>query len=217
MHTTREEVFHLGEEIANSVTHGVGLLLSIAGLALIVTLAALRGTAWHVVSCSIYGATLVLLYLASTLYHSLQGKRLKRLFRTFDHSAIYLLIAGTYTPFTLVLLRGSLGWALFGTVWGIALAGIVFKAFSTDGYAIISTALYIAMGWLCVVGIKPLFAALAWHGFIWLFAGGIFYTGGVIFYASRRRFAHAIWHVFVLCGSVCHYVAVILYVIPKSV
>ncbi|HWR37268.1 MAG TPA: hemolysin III family protein [Clostridia bacterium] len=214
MHPTREQAVHFSEEIANSVTHGIGLLLSIAGLVVLVVLAALRGTAWHVVSCSVYGATLVLLYLSSTLYHTVQGPRVKRVFRVFDHSAIYLLIAGTYTPFTLIHLRGPLGWSLFGTIWGLTILGIVFKTFAVDAFAILSTALYIVMGWLAVLGIRPLLHALNWHGFLWLLGGGMFYTIGVIFFASQRRYAHAVWHLFVLGGSVCHYFAIVFYVIP---
>jgi len=207
----------LGEIIANSVTHGVGAVLSIAGMAVLLALAATRGDAWHVVSCAIYGASLVLLYTFSTLYHALPGERVKRVFRVFDHSSIYLLIAGTYTPFTLVTLRGAWGWALFGIVWGLAIAGIVFKCFWVDRFAVLSTLLYVLMGWIVIVAVKPLLSVMSWNAFLWLLAGGIAYTAGVLFFASRKAYAHAVWHVFVLAGSVCHYFAVLFHVLPRQV
>jgi hemolysin III len=203
------------EEIANSITHGIGLLLSLTGLALLVVLAILKGTAWHIVSCVVYGVTLVLVYLASTLYHSVPSERTKRILKILDHSAIYLLIAGTYTPFLLVTLRGGWGWTLFGIVWGMALLGIVFKIFFLDRFRAISTTGYVAIGWLAVIAMKPLLAMLPTGGILWLVAGGMAYTLGVAFYSWRRLpYNHAIWHVFVLAGSVCHYVAVLIYVLP---
>jgi hemolysin III len=205
-----------GEEIANSITHGVGAVLSIAGLVTLIVGAALRGNAWHIVTCSIYGATLVLLYVASTLYHALPEGRAKHVFLILDHSAIYLLIAGTYTPLTLVTLRGGWGWALFGFVWGLAVLGIVFKSLFVGRLAILSTIVYILMGWCALIAIRPLLQVLPWNAFLWLLAGGLAYTLGVIFFASKYRYAHTIWHLFVLAGSACHFVAVYKYVLPVA-
>ncbi|MCL5286591.1 MAG: hemolysin III family protein [Acidobacteria bacterium] len=203
------------EEFANSVTHGVGLGLSVAGLTVLIILTALRGTAWHVVSCTIYGSTLVILYAASTLYHSIQSPRAKRVLRIIDHGAIYLLIAGTYTPFTLVNLRGGLGWTLFGVVWGLALLGILFKVFHVDRFPIASTLVYLSMGWLVVVAWKPVVTLIPVGGIALIAAGGAAYTIGVFFFAAKRiPYNHAIWHLFVLAGSIFHYVAVLLYVLP---
>lgn len=213
--THSENAIHIGEEIANSITHGVGVLLSIAGLAVLVTLAALHGSAWHIVACSVYGATLILLYLSSTLYHAIQAPRAKRVFRVFDHSAIYLLIAGTYTPFLLVTLRGKLGWTLFGLQWGLAVAGIVFKSLTREGYEIASTIVYALMGWMGIVGIKAIYASLSVGGVIWIIAGGLSYTIGILFFALNRRYCHAIWHLFVLAGSVCHFYAVLRYIVLR--
>ena len=207
----------LGEEVAHAVSHGVGVVLAIAGLAALVTTAALRGTAWHVTGAAIFGSTLVLLYAASTLYHAIPLVRAKRVLRVLDHSAIYLLIAGTYTPFTLGPLRGPWGWALLGVVWAGAAAGIVFKSVAVDRAPILSTALYVAMGWCVVVALGPLVRALAPGGLILLLAGGLAYTLGIVFYAWQRRFHHFVWHLFVLAGSVLHYFAVLLYVIPRPV
>ena len=203
------------EEIINSVTHGVGLALSVVGLVILEVLAALRGTPWHVVSVSIYGATLVILYASSTLYHAFRSPPLKRVFKIIDHSAIYLLIAGTYTPFTLVTLRGPWGWTLFGLVWALALAGIAFKAFFVDHFVIASTIVYLTMGWLVIIAIKPVIAVVPYRGLLLLLAGGLCYTVGVGFFAaSRMRYGHAIWHLFVLSGSIIHYFAVLFYVLP---
>jgi hemolysin III len=209
---------HSLEEIANVITHGIGLLLSIAGFVVLLVLAALRGTAWHIVACSIYGATLICLYAASTLYHAVISPRVKRALRIFDHSAIYLLIAGTYTPFLLVSLRGPWGWSLFGVIWGLALAGVLFKFWFVERFAILSTAVYIAMGWLVVIAAKPVITHLPLTAIIWLLAGGLAYTGGVIFFAAKRiPYSHAIWHLFVLAGSICHYFAVLSTVIPPRI
>jgi hemolysin III len=205
------------EEIANAVTHGVGLVLAIAGFAVLLILAIVRGGAWHIAGCTVYGMTLVLLYLASTLYHSSRSPRAKHFLRIMDHSAIYLLIAGTYTPFTLVNLRGVWGWVLFGLVWGFCVTGVAFKAWGADRFPILSTACYVVMGWLCVIAIRPLMQILPLGGLAWLLAGGLLYTGGIFFFGSKRlRFSHAIWHLFVLSGSICHYFAVLLYVLPRS-
>ena len=207
--------YSVAEEIANSITHGIGLLLSIGGLVVLIVSASLYGSAWHVTACSIFGATLILNYAASTLYHSIPAPGAKRVLKVIDHSAIYLLIAGTYTPFTLVNLRGGWGWTLFGIVWGIAILGIIFKTTMNGRIAGISTALYLAMGWVVVVAVKPLFGTVATGGLILLLLGGLAYSAGVIFYAWRKLpYNHAIWHLFVLTGSLCHYFAVLFYVIP---
>jgi hemolysin III len=209
------ESYSPGEEIANSVTHGIGVALAIAALSILVTLAGLYGDAWRVVSFSIYGATLILLYLASTLYHAFRSPRLKRFFKGLDHAAIFLLIAGTYTPFTLVTLRGPWGWTLFGLIWGFALAGIIFETLYLGRFKRLVVGFYIVMGWLVVIAIKPLLDALPVPGMVWLAAGGISYTFGVTFYSWKRLpFNHAIWHLFVLGGSVCHFFAILFYVLP---
>ena len=198
------------EEIANTVTHGVGLLLSIAGFVVLLVFAMLRGTVWHVVACTIYGATLICLYSASTLYHAAASARLKRALKIFDHSAIYLLIAGTYTPFLLLNLRGPWGWSLFGVIWGLALAGILFKFWFVDHWEHLSTAVYVLMGWLVLVATKPVLAHVPSTTLLWLLAGGLFYSAGVIFYVWKQLpYNHAVWHVFVLAGSTCHYFAVL--------
>lgn len=202
-------------ELANSVTHAAGLALAIAGCAVIVTLAALRGNAWHIVACSVYGATLVCLYAASTCYHIVSSRRVKRVMRILDHSAIYLLIAGTYTPFTLVNLRGGWGWTLFGLVWGLAAAGMILKVWFAGQFPIASTSVYLAMGWLAVVAVKPVLAMVPLVGITWLVAGGLLYTAGVVFFAwEKLPYHHAIWHVFVMGGSTCHFIAVVCAVVP---
>ena len=209
--------YSVGEEIANSVTHGIGALLSIGGLAVLVGFASLYGNAWHITSCSIYGSTMILLYVASTLYHGIPIPSIKGILRQIDHSAIYLLIAGTYTPFMLVNLRGSWGWSLFGIVWGIAVLGIVLKATSYGRLPGISLALYLAMGWIVVIAIKPMFAAIDQGGLLLLLLGGVAYTGGVVFYVWKKLpYSHAIWHLFVMAGSCFHFFAILLYVIPSS-
>ncbi|MDJ1472331.1 hemolysin III family protein [Cytophagaceae bacterium DM2B3-1] len=204
------------EEIANSITHGIGTLLSIAGLVILIVAACLKGDVWHVVSFAVFGSCLVLLYLASTLYHSFQSEKVKNIFRVMDHSAIYLLIAGSYTPFTLTLLRGGWGWSLFGIVWGLALGGIVFKLFFVNKFNVLSTIIYLMMGWMIVVAAKPLINTLPVNGLYFLLAGGASYSLGTIFYLwEKLRFHHAIWHLFVLLGSVCHFFAVLLYTLPE--
>ena len=204
-----------GEEIANSVTHGVGAGLSIAALSILVTYAGSLGDVWRMVSFSIYGATLVLLYLASTFYHGFRSPRLKGIFRVLDHSAIFLLIAGTYTPFMLVSLRGGWGWTLFGVVWGLALCGILLEVFFMDRYKVLTMVLYIGTGWVAIVALKPLLSAVPPGGLLWLGVGGITYTLGVIFYLwEGMPYNHAIWHLFVLGGSVCHFFCILFYVLP---
>ena len=208
---------HYYEECANTITHAAGVAFSIAGLVLLVVRAALYGDVWQVVSFSIYGSSLILLYLASTLYHGFRSKRAKELLRLFDHSAIYLLIAGTYTPFLLITLRGPWGWSLFGVIWGLALLGIAFKIIFGHKYEIVSTVFYILMGWVVIIAIKPLLAALPMAGFFWLLAGGLAYTAGVIFYAwEKLPFNHAIWHGFVLAGSFFHFFGVLFYLTPTA-
>jgi len=210
--------YTLGEDIANSVTHGIGAALGIAGLAVLVSLAAREADPWRIVSLSIYGTTLILMFLASTLYHSLRIPRVRRLFRILDHSAIFLLIAGTYTPFTLVTLRGPWGYSIFGIVWGLAVVGIVLKTIFIGRFAVLSAGIYIAMGWVVVIAFKPLLASLPAAGVAWLVAGGVCYTGGVVFFAAKRiPYNHAIWHLFVLAGSICHFIAILLYVLPVPV
>ncbi len=207
--------YTFGEELANSITHGLGVALSIAGLVILVVLSALHGNAWHVVSCAIYGTTMILLYTASTLYHSFQNPNIKRAMRVLDHSSIYLLIAGTYTPFTLVTLHGPWGWSLFGVVWGLALAGIAFKVYFTGRFPKISTIIYVGMGWIAIIAIKPLIDILPTGGLIFLFGGGLSYTFGVIFYVWHKLpYHHAVWHLFVLGGTVLHFFAILLYVVP---
>jgi hemolysin III len=204
-----------GEEIASSIIHGIGALLAVAGLVVLTAFARLHGSANHVVACSIFGLTLILLYTASTLYHSLPQPRAKAVFGALDHSAIFLLIAGTYTPFSLVNLRGPWGWSLLGVVWGLAIVGIVLRVALLRRPAAAFVGLYIGMGWCVVVAVKPLLAAVAPGGILLLVSGGLVYTAGVAFYVSRRLpYHHAIWHAFVLVGSTLHYFAVLFYVIP---
>lgn len=197
------------EELANATTHAVGVLASVIGGAFLIVLAALRGNPWSVAGVAVFAAALVLLYLASTLYHTARSPVAKRRFKILDHCAIYILIAGTYTPFLLGSLRGGWGWSLFGVIWGLALGGVVFKLFLAGRFPLLSTAVYVAMGWLVVIAARPLVAAVDPAVLFWLLAGGIAYTGGTLFYHSRRiPFAHAIWHLFVMGGSICHGVAV---------
>jgi len=204
----------LAQEITNAITHGVGAMLAVAGLTLLVVFATIYGNIWHVVSFSIYGTTLVLLYLASTLYHSFTNPKVKSVFKILDHSAIYLLIAGTYTPFTLVSLRGVLGWSIFVVIWTLALGGIVFKALFIKKFAVLSTIFYVLMGWIIVFALKPLVAALPVGGVVWLVVGGLCYTGGAVFYGWKKLlFNHAIWHLFVLAGSICHFFSIFFYVL----
>jgi hemolysin III len=207
--------YSVGEEIANSVTHGVGIVLSVAGLAVLTAFASVFGTAWHIASCAIYGVTQILLYTASTLYHSIPLPRAKAVLRFLDHAAIFLLIAGTYTPFALVNLGGPLGWAIFGVVWGLAVTGIALQAILIRHKSILTVLPYVAMGWLAVFAIKPMLESIAPGGLALLLAGGLCYTLGCAFYIWRRLpYHHAIWHVFVMAGSALHFFAVFFYVIP---
>jgi len=205
------------EELANRLTHGLGAGLSVAGLVLMVVFAAQHGDTWHVVSTAIFGTTLVLLYTASTIYHSLRDERRRQLLQKIDHAAIFLLIAGSYTPFVLVTLRGPWGWSLFGVVWGLAVAGVTLKFWLAGRFRLVSTLIYVAMGWLVMVAIKPLVVALAPGGMKLLVAGGLCYTGGATFYLWKRLpYHHAIWHLWVLAGSACHWTAVFFYVVPAG-
>lgn len=202
-----------GEEIANSITHGLGLLASVTAIPVLVLAAVAQRDPWQVIGGTIFGATLVLLYLSSTVYHALPDCDAKRVMRVLDHSAIYLLIAGTYTPFTLGVLRGPWGWSLLGTIWTLAIAGILAKWLLRFRFPRLSTVLYIGMGWLVVVAIRPLVTHISPAGLGWLIAGGVCYTAGVAFYATdtRLRYGHALWHLCVLAGSGCHFVAVLRY------
>ncbi|GAJ99538.1 LOW QUALITY PROTEIN: predicted membrane protein hemolysin III homolog [Geomicrobium sp. JCM 19055] len=212
---TNAYFFSRREELANAITHGVGSLLSIAGLVLLVVYASINGTALHIVSAAIFGATMTLLYVNSTLLHSFPQGNKKILFEIFDHSSIYLFIAGTYTPFLFLVLEGALSWTLFGIVWGIALIGIAFKAFFVKRFVFLSTIFYIGMGWIIVICVAALAAVLPNSGMMLLLAGGIFYTVGTIFYVWRSfPYHHAVWHVFVIAGSMAHFFAVFRYVLP---
>lgn len=205
------------EEAANAITHGLGICASLVGGVLLITLAARFGDAWQIVSASVFGASLLLLYTASTLYHAARHQRTKARLRVLDHCAIFVLIAGTYTPFTLISLRGGWGWSLFGVIWGLALAGVVFKAFCTGRFERLSTLVYVAMGWLVVIAAVPMIRALSISALGWLLAGGFAYTAGTLFYHSERiAYAHAIWHVFVLGGSTAHFIAVLSQILPSS-
>ncbi|WP_209124290.1 hemolysin III family protein [Alkalihalobacillus sp. BA299] len=214
----KTHTFTLREEIVNAITHGIGVLLSITALVFLIIFSVNQGSAWHTVSFSIYGATMILLYVSSTLVHSFPKGKVKDLFEIFDHSAIYLFIAGTYTPFTLVVLNGALGWTLLSIVWGLAIVGVVFKSFFTKKFLYLSTILYIAMGWIIVIAWKPLAHTLPSEGIMLLILGGIFYTVGTVFYVWRGfQFHHAVWHLFVLAGSIAHFFAVIKYVLPITI
>lgn len=201
---------HLREEFASALTHGLGATAALAGGAVLITLAALHGDGWQLAASIVFGVALLLLYLASTLYHAIQHPVAKGRLKVFDHCAIYVLIAGTYTPFTLIGLRGPVGWWMFTIIWALAFAGVVFKLFYTGRFKKLSTLIYVAMGWLILVAAKPMFAALDRWTLSWLIAGGVFYTLGTIFYhRPAMRYSHAVWHLFVLSGSVCHYIAVL--------
>jgi hemolysin III len=201
------------EEIANSISHGIGLLAALVGIPFLIVHAARDGGTGYIVGTSVFSATVVLLYLASTLYHALPIGRAKRVFRVIEHSAIFLLIAGTYTPFTLGILRGAWGWTLFGIVWGLAVAGVVLKAIEKASHPILSTGLYLLMGWVVVIAVDPLLARVPTAGLLWLVAGGLSYTAGVAFFAtdSRLQYGHLVWHLFVMAGTACHYFAVLWY------
>ncbi len=206
---TQRRTLSPGEELANTISHGAALALAIAALPILIVSAVRDGGAGRIVGATIFGTTMVLLYLTSTLYHALPPSRAKRVFRMLDHGAIYLLIAGTYTPFTLGALSGAWGWVLFGIVWGLALTGIVAKAIGGPRHLTLSTILYIGMGWLVLIAIRPLLLNVPTSGVIWLLAGGLAYTAGVAFYRARHmRYSHFVWHLFVIAGTACHFAAV---------
>lgn len=213
---TKEPATHgsqtLGEEIANTVSHGLGLLLALAGAALLLVVTARAGSGWSIVGDSVFAATMVLLYLSSTLYHSLKPNKAKEVFRLLDHGAVFLLIAGTYTPFTLGVLRGPWGWTLLGLVWALAIGGIGMKAMFGARHMWLSVALYVTMGWLVVIAAKTVITHVQVAGLLWILAGGIAYTGGLGFFAAHRmRYSHFIWHLFVITGTTCHFFAVFWY------
>lgn len=211
------ENFSAGEEIANSISHGIGALMAISALVLLVVFSALNGSTIHIVSTAIYGASLMILYSVSTLYHALFKTRARKVFKVLDHSSIYLLIAGTYTPFTLVTLQGAVGWTIFGVIWGLALLGIIMKGFWFDKYVFISTMIYVAMGWLIVFAFQPLVQALPPTGIVFLVIGGVLYTAGTLFYLLPLfKFHHLVWHLFVLGGSLFHFFSVFFFVIPHG-
>jgi len=203
------------EEIAHSITHGLGAILSVAGLVVLLVYSALFGNARHLISSAVYGSSLIILYLSSTLYHAFQGPKIKHIFQILDHSSIFFLIAGTYTPFTLVTLHGRWGWILFGLVWGMCVLGVIFKVFLTGRFAFLSGVIYVAMGWLVVIVLKPLTTALHPTGFKLLLSGGLLYTLGLLFYGIKRiPWNHLIWHLFVFAASILQYFAVLFYVLP---
>lgn len=209
--------YSIGEEIAHAVTHGIGIALAISGLAVLVAFASLHGDAWHITSSSIYGATLVLCFSASTLYHGIPLPRAKRVLQRIDHAAIFLLIAGTYTPFTLVNMRGGWGWTLFGLVWGLAVMGMVLELATRRRHKALSLTMYLGLGWLVLVAIKPMWATVETGGLVLLLVGGLCYSFGVLFYVWKRlAYHHAVWHLFVLAGAIFHFFAVLFYVIPSG-
>lgn len=208
----------LHEEIANSITHGIGVLLGMAALILLIVNASLHGTARNIIGGSIFGVSLIISYLSSMLYHAILYPPLKRIFKMLDHVCIYILIAGTYTPITLVTLHGPFGWTLFGLIWGFAILGILFKLFFIERFLLISTFIYIAMGWTALIAVVPLFHHLPSMGIVWLVIGGIAYTLGTIFFILERiPFFHTIWHFFVLAGSICHFFVILFYVMPVNI
>jgi hemolysin III len=204
-------IFSKGEEIANSITHGIGAILSIAALVLLIVFSSLYGNAWHIVSFTLFGSTMVLMYLSSTLLHAFpQGSKVKDIFEIFDHSSIYFFIAGTYTPFMFTAVSGWLGWTIFGIVWGLAIGGTVFKSFFVKKFLFTSTALYVLMGWMIVFAWKPLTSALEPSGLHYLIIGGVLYTVGSVFYIWRGfKYHHALWHLFVIAGSIMHFFSVL--------
>lgn len=204
------------EEIANSVTHGIGIILSIIALSLLIYRSALQGSIRHLVCCSCYGSSLIILYTSSTLYHAITNKAVKNILRRLDHISIFLLIFGTYMPLTLVALSGAFGWVLFGIECGCCLIGILFKAIFGTKFAVVSALFYLLMGWLAIFAWKPMYTAVTEKGALWILFGGIFYTLGIIFFATDKKvpYFHAIWHIFVLIGSFCHFLTILLYVNP---
>jgi hemolysin III len=211
MNTSQTTLFDTKEEIANAITHGIGALLSIAALVLLVVIASFQGSAWHVTGFAIFGSTMLVLYMSSTLYHAFTNQRVKNLFRKFDHMSIFLLIAGTYTPFCLTVLNNWIGWTVLGIVWTCAIAGIIVKAFHTGKHEKLSTFLYVMMGWIILPAVKPLYDAVSIEVFVFLMAGGACYTIGTYFFLKdSKKYYHSIWHVFVLSGTIAHFFSVLL-------
>jgi len=209
---SKERDLTVGEEVANSLSHGAGLALAIVGTPILIIAAVRYGTAWNTVGVSVFAASMISLYLASTLYHALTHDKAKRFFRVLDHSAIFILIAGTYTPFTLGVMRGPMGWTLFGIVWGLAVIGLVKKAVFGTRFVGLSVALYLVMGWLVVIAAPQIMQRIPVSGLIWILAGGVAYTAGIGFFAAHRlRYAHFAWHLFVIAGTACHFFAVLWY------
>ena len=215
--TANTKRYSLGEEIFNSVTHGVGSLLSIAGTAVLIVLAAIYSDAWGVVSSAVYGGSLIILYTMSTLYHAITNPRAKAFFRIMDHNTIFFLIAGTYTPITLVALRGALGWVLFGVVWGAAALGIVLNSIDLERFRKPSVVCYLAMGWVIIFAVKPMIESVTPLSLWFLLIGGLFYTVGIIFYAIKsRKYFHSVWHIFTVAGSVFHYFSILLMILSDK-
>ena len=213
----RPSFYPPAEERINIISHALGLFFSVVGVVFLVVKAATYGSAVHIVSVSVFGASLIALYTSSTIYHSATDPTIRKALRTVDHAAIYILIAGTYTPFALVTLGGALGWTIFGLTWGMAVAGITLKLFFTGRFDRLSTSMYVFMGWMMVFAIKPLIDALSLQGLVWLAAGGIAYTVGALLYSIKKMpFGHAAFHLLVLAGSACHFVAVYFFVLPAS-
>jgi hemolysin III len=205
------------EELPNALTHGFGLLCSILGFLVLLAVTLIRGGKWQIISCAIYGLTLICVYAASTLYHGVSSPRWKKGFLLFDHCAIYLLIAGTYTPFLLVNLRGGWGWPMFGVIWGMAVSGVLFKLLFADRFPIFSVAMYLGMGWLGIVAAKQVYVHVPSIGLAWIFAGAFAYSIGVVFYACKKiPHHHVIWHLLVMAGSGCHYIAILYSVFPPA-
>ena len=210
--------YSIAEERVNIASHAIGFIMSIVALVLLVRYASIYGDVWHIVSYSIFGVSLMVLYAASTVYHSAKNPKFRRRMRIVDHASIYVLIAGTYTPFTLVTLNGFTGWVVFGVTWGMAVTGIILKLFYTGRYDAISTLMYVFMGWIIVFAINPLIENLSSDGLFWLIAGGMAYTTGAILYSIKKiKFNHAIFHLFVLLGSFCHFISVYFYILPSDI
>jgi len=211
---SQQRIYSIPEEVLNATTHGIGVGLGITALVIMTIFSARQHDAWKIVSSVLFGCSIILLYLSSTLYHSLSRTRIQRILKTLDHSSIFILIAGTYTPFCLVSLRGDWGWTLFGLVWGLALFGLFFKLLFIYRFHVVSMMIYLLMGWAVVIAFKPLIHDLPFDGLMWLMAGGLCYTLGVIFYAWKSMpFTHSLWHLFVLAGTICHFFAVLFFVI----
>jgi hemolysin III len=214
MSTPTIHIYTPAEERLNVISHGTGLFLSVIGLFFLVVKSCMIGTVWHIVSFSIYGASMVVLYTASTVYHSATNPERRKRLNVFDHASIYVLIAGSYTPFTLVSMHGPWGWSIFGVVWGIAIAGIILKLFFTGRFNLVSTIGYVVMGWIVIIAIKPLVNNISANGLLWLFAGGFFYTVGAVLYMFKKMpYNHATFHFFVLAGSICHFIMIYFYLI----